>query len=317
MNRRTIRNAGNWNLEKSQRDAQPWPKRAALTLGTLMYVIVTALVVVAQPLPVGEIVFVSDLGGDSDIYLVNAGGGAPQVLIDSPEYDVFPCLSPDRSRIAYTQSITQPPLVISGNVRLYSRSGGFSARLTRDGDAQAVAWSPDGTWLAIDGHFGLGIINVSNGSRETLVPHIFADRPSWTPDGLRIVYHLSNHSVSGTVTSDGLFVVDLATRSSVKVLDFGFNPAVSPDGTRIAFGHSQNGNSDIYLVNIDGTGLVNVTADSLAAEWGPTWSPNGGFIAFVTDRDGNYEIYRMDADGANPVNLTNLPDSAESQPDWR
>ena len=71
------------------------------------------------------------------------------------------------------------------------------------------------------------------------------------------------------------------------------------------------------IVNLDGSGLVNLTSDSRANEWSPTWSPNGRQIAFVTDRDGNYEIYRMDADGANPVNLTNLPESDESQPHWR
>jgi TolB protein len=38
-------------------------------------------------------------------------------------------------------------------------------------------------------------------------------------------------------------------------------PSFSPDGTRIAFGPTRNGNDDIYLIKADGTGEVRLTAD--------------------------------------------------------
>jgi Tol biopolymer transport system component len=296
---------------------RPWAKSAWALFWTLAGIVSTALVAVAQPLPVGEIVFVSDMGGDSDVYVISAIGGAPRLLIGGPDQDAWPSLSPDRKRIAFTRSAVQSPGSLQGDVHIYDRATGSVVVVTSDGDAHKTAWSPDGGRLAFDAYLGgLQIVDIVTGSRETLVADTFADRPSWVPDGSRIAYCLTDHSVPGAVTSDGLFVVDTATHASTMVLDFGFSPAVSPDGTRIAFSYDLDGDSDIFIVNVDGSGLVNLTADSPANEWGPTWAPNGRQIAFVTDRDGDSEIYRMDADGSNPVNLTNLPNSDETQPNW-
>jgi hypothetical protein len=64
-----------------------------------------------------------------------------------------------------------------------------------------------------------------------------------------------------------------------------------------------DGNFEIYLMDVDGAGLVNLTHD-LAFDGFPTWSPDGSRIAFRTDRDGNAEIYVMNADGTGLVNLT-------------
>ena len=290
----------------------------ALCFGALLCIIAAGLVFAAAPLPVGEIVFVSDVGGNYDIYTIDAGGGTSYLLIGGLESDRWPCLSHDRKQIAFTRRTTAPSEEWKGDIHVYDRASGTVTVLTSDGDAHKPVWSPDRTQIAFDAFTGgLQVIDVMTGERETVVANRFADRPSWLPDGLRIAYCISNHSVPGTVTSDGIFIVDVATHASTMVVDFGFSPVVSPDGERIAFSSDLEGNSDIFVVSIEGSGLVNLTSDSVANEWSPMWSPNGRHIAFVTDRDGNYEIYRMDADGANPVNLTNLPESDESEPDWR
>ncbi|MBT7915447.1 hypothetical protein HN588_16235, partial [Candidatus Bathyarchaeota archaeon] len=67
-------------------------------------------------------------------------------------------------------------------------------------------------------------------------------------------------------------------------------PTWSPDGTQIAFDGGDSFKSDIYLVNIDGTGIVRLTDHP---EWDqyPAWSPDGTQIAFSSDRDGSTEIY--------------------------
>jgi TolB protein len=87
-------------------------------------------------------------------------------------------------------------------------------------------------------------------------------------------------------------------------------PAISPDGTRIAFRSGQ----DIYVMNIDGTERRRLT-DTPAYESHPDWSPDGTQITFVTERDGNREIYTMHADGSNPQRLTNDP-ADDLRPDW-
>lgn len=87
------------------------------------------------------------------------------------------------------------------------------------------------------------------------------------------------------------------------------------DGEKIVFVSTRDGNEEIYVMNVDGSNVVQLTHNS-AADLGPAWSPDGKKIAFVSDREGNSEIYIMNADGSNVVKL--LPDNiAENlNPAW-
>ena len=83
---------------------------------------------------------------------------------------------------------------------------------------------------------------------------------------------------------------------------------------RITFLSDRDGNREIYLVNVDGTGLTNLT-NNPALDSYPAWSPDGSRIAFVSNRDGNEAIYVMKDDGTNAINLTG--DAAvDTDPSW-
>jgi TolB protein len=79
-----------------------------------------------------------------------------------------------------------------------------------------------------------------------------------------------------------------------------FDPAWSPDGSRVVYRDSRRGineNDEIYVVDTDGTGATNLT-DHPANDWGPDWSPDGRTIAFNSDRDGlPMSGYLMNPDG--------------------
>jgi formylglycine-generating enzyme required for sulfatase activity/Tol biopolymer transport system component len=103
----------------------------------------------------------------------------------------------------------------------------------------------------------------------------------------------------------------------IAVDSFGFRCAQSigkPIET-FAFDSNKPGNSEIFIINSDGTGLLQLT-DNLAEDYDPAWSPDGTQIAFVSNREGDYQLYAMGSDGQNQHRvftdtLTNL-----SRPSW-
>jgi len=94
-----------------------------------------------------------------------------------------------------------------------------------------------------------------------------------------------------------------------------YQPAWSPDGTRIAFVSVRNGDAaDVYVMNADGTGERRLT-DHPAVDTDPAWSPDGARIAFSSERDGNAEIYAMNADGSGVTRLT-TNSTPDGHPAW-
>ena len=75
---------------------------------------------------------------------------------------------------------------------------------------------------------------------------------------------------------------------------------------KIAFISDREGHEDVWIMNADGSDLVNLTQGRDCAS--PAWSPDGTKIAYIGDvfDDGQYggEIWLMDADGGNPQQLT-------------
>lgn len=91
-------------------------------------------------------------------------------------------------------------------------------------------------------------------------------------------------------------------------------PEWSADGTKIVFQSARDSDFEIYVMNADGSGQMNLTNDP-NLDLVPTWSPNGTQIAFTSRRDGNEEIYVMNADGSGQTNLTNHL-AGDAQPAW-
>jgi len=99
------------------------------------------------------------------------------------------------------------------------------------------------------------------------------------------------------------------------------HPAISPDGTRLAFLSNAPGvvrdravNFEIFVATLDGDTPVRLTEND-AFDADIAWSPDGERIAFKSYRDGNDEIYVMGRDGSAQTNLTRSA-FAEWAPDW-
>lgn len=84
--------------------------------------------------------------------------------------------------------------------------------------------------------------------------------------------------------------------------------------TYIAFVSNREVNEDIYVTNLRGTQVFNLT-QSRSRNWHPTWSPDGTRIAYNSDQDENVEIYVMNNNGTEKVNVSNHP-ASDTSPDW-
>ena len=77
------------------------------------------------------------------------------------------------------------------------------------------------------------------------------------------------------------------------------------NGQKILFESDREGNREIYIMNLDGSGLTNLTQHP-ADDWEHRWSPGGDKISFLSDRDGDDYLYVMNRDGSHPIRITNI-----------
>ncbi len=146
--------------------------------------------------------------------------------------------------------------------------------------------------------------------------------PSPSPDGTQIAFAVSQTDLQGQQQND-LYIVNrdgLNMRWFTRFAGIEEQPAWSPDGTRILFHATDSvlGSPNIWVMNVDGTGLVNLTAGlpaDVTDKRHPAWSPDGTRIAFIASRNGQHKVWVMDADGANAAPL--LADAGFDQtPTW-
>lgn len=95
-------------------------------------------------------------------------------------------------------------------------------------------------------------------------------------------------------------------------------PVTTPEKTeslQIAFCSNRDGNAEIYLCNLNGENLRNLT-NNPAQDLSPAWSPDGNRIVFCSTRDrGKRHLFVMDADGKNVAQLTS-GDQESRCPAW-
>ena len=243
-------------------------------------------------------------------------GSEPIRLTHNNVDDRLPNFSPDGSKIVFDSTRDGHNAIYIMNI-----DGSKETRLTNNkvNDGQA-AFSPDGSKIVFssdrDGDGREIYIMKSDGTGQTRLTHNNANDglPNFSPDGSKIVF---NSSRDINADGDEIYIMNAdgsGEENLTKAQYTDAGPAFSPDGYKIVFGSNRDGkthderqnNYDIYIMNIDGSGLVNLTnGDGVYAN--PEFSPDGTKIVFDyakidgTDR----EIYMMNVNGSNKIRLTN------------
>ncbi len=153
----------------------------------------------------------------------------------------------------------------------------------------------------------------------------YKELPSWSPDGTKIAF--SSDGRVHVINADGTGRVDLTKDWGINWSSgSGTSHSWSPDGTKIVFEYPPigraSGRGDIHVMNVDGTGHLNLTANNIDIDCSPSWSPDGTKITFASSRhDASGRdatgIYVMNTDGTDQVKLTSYQDPlSESSPSW-
>lgn len=250
------------------------------------------------------IAFISNRDRYWNIYRMEADRSNLVNLTHTQGADSGVVWSPDSEHILISSFQFQSRRTV--HIYLMNRDGSNIADLTPDLETQAYdpVWSPDGKTIAFTHDQGINLMDVNRLLRVKL-RGMGGFRPSWSPDGRRIAF-ISDHDILiaqelyiYAVNVDGSNPTRLGDTPVATIV----RPIWSPDGQRIAFVSRDEVNTDIFVMNADGTNVVNLT-HSPSLDTVPSWSPDSRRIAFSSDRSGLSQIYVMDADGSNVVQLT-------------
>jgi len=168
-------------------------------------------------------------------------------------------------------------------------------------------------------------INDPNGSAVPVFgPGKRASHAVPSPDGTRIAFAVHGNW-DGTYWQSMIYAADRDGSNAQRLTTLparSTEPAWSPDGSRIAFSSQVYGeNSEVWVMNADGSNLVNLTADQpFASKRSPTWSPvpiGGAYrIAYALETGGASFLWSMAANGADKHAITDDARYFDSEPAW-
>ncbi len=226
------------------------------------------------------------------------------------------------------------------NLYVATPDGTILRYLTHDTNWNRNAgWSYDGTrvaWNVRNSTGGIWVMDAYGRHKQELTAqpggapsHAFG--PAFSPDGKHIVYADYVRGSPGPNPLVGIEVYVMNANGAFKrrltsttvsgktnthtIIRWSERPAYSPDGTKIVYSSTQSGNSEIWVMNADGTSPTQLTFDANTngpegpdANF-PSFSPDGTKIVFLCGWETLYgNICVMNADGSGRIQLTHNPD---------
>lgn len=183
-----------------------------------------------------RLAFVSNRGGDYDIYVMDADGNNVRQVTDAPGLDTNPTWSPDGKQITYVHETSA-----SLEIFTISAEGGTPLQLTNNDvvDIQPD-WSPDGQSIAFTSNvkgdqWAILAMSPSGGDVTILISgEMYASSPAWSSDGSTLAYlsdpdQRDQPELRLLTPSSGEDVTLLLARAPLASLDW------APDGSGVVF----------------------------------------------------------------------------------
>lgn len=233
-------------------------------------------------------------GGNTDLYLADAGGSLRRRLTTNPAPDNQPCFSPDAHQIIFVSER-------SGTKNLWSlKADGTGLQpLTEDNSANySPTAAADGKSVAFvterSGKPELWSVDLASGTASSLGPSSSRDlAPAWSPTGESLAF------VSDEGGVEQLYLWSPVTRQARKLLANAVpeqRPVWSPDGKYLYFSWNLEGHWQICRARATGEGLEAVAPspddDRL---WGI--SPDGRWLLISSDRGGVHRLFLRSTTG--------------------
>ncbi|MCJ8277029.1 MAG: PD40 domain-containing protein [Bdellovibrionales bacterium] len=179
--------------------------------------------------------------------------------------------------------------------------------------SQSPAWSPDGRYMSYTSFLyhkktktrnaDLYLFDFKTRKRFLLsYQRGINSGATFAPDSGSIFFRISNRGASDIYRTslDGKRITPITKgpRGAMNV-----EPAISPDGKKVAFSSDRSGQPMIYTMDVSGKNVKRLT---FAGRYNssPAWSPDGKRIAFAGFDKGHFDIFVVDANGKHLKRLT-------------
>jgi len=221
---------------------------------------------------------------------------------DIPSPTATLTLAPTNTLIPLTDTITPTP---APSTQLGGGSGQIAFASARTGVPQIYL-------VDVAGENAVQITDTPNG----------ACQPSWSPDGMRLVFTSPCKGTDDIYYNSSIFVVNVDGTGQAPIAASpggNFDPDWSPDGQSILFTSLRTGQMEIFSVNVsDPTQVTQITNAGKAIEARyPAWSHDGSRIVYSVRRFNVYQIWIMNADGTDPKQIVRSGVAyTDYQPAW-